>query len=113
MTVPLRSELPLSKDNAKRGPDFHDRSLSPSRRRRRRDTCAFGLAINGSGLFRRGFGFVGVDQAIAVAVDAVEVGLGAEELAARNVAVAVAVHLAEPQRTPRRDVRADGIEIVL
>ena len=43
-------------------------------------------------------GFVDVDQAVAVGVEATKVLRRAQELAARNVAVAVAVHLAEPQR---------------
>ena len=44
----------------------------------------------------RGGGLVGVDQAVVVAVEAVELRAGAEELAAGDVAVAVAVHPAEP-----------------
>src|SRR5262249_29095802 len=43
-------------------------------------------------------GLLGADEAVAVGVDLLEVLVGAEELLARDVAVAVAVHLPEPQR---------------
>ena len=49
---------------------------------------------------------MGIDQAVAVAVEALERGAGAEELAAGDVAVAVAIHLAEPERPGGRRPRA-------
>ena len=44
-------------------------------------------------------GFFDADQPVAVGVDRPELLVGADELLARNVAVAVAVHLLEPQRS--------------
>src|SRR5262249_38205588 len=41
---------------------------------------------------------LGTDQAVAIRVDAFELLVGAQELATRQVAVAVRVHLAEPER---------------
>src|SRR5262249_16800292 len=42
------------------------------------------------------------DKSVAGEVEALEVVVGAEELAARHVAVAVAVHVAEPERAAGR-----------
>src|SRR5262245_45375339 len=47
-------------------------------------------------------GLLGADQAVAVRVDLLEHLVGAQPLGARDVAVAVAVHLAEPQRPLRQ-----------
>src|SRR5689334_5096665 len=46
--------------------------------------------------------FLGANEAVTIGVDAVEVGACAQEIAERHVANAVAVHLAEPQRTNHR-----------
>src|SRR5947209_8334726 len=43
-------------------------------------------------------GFLDTDQAVVIRVDAVELLVGAEEFLARHVAVAVEVHLTEPER---------------
>src|SRR2546423_935821 len=48
-----------------------------------------------------GFRLRGRNQAIAVRVDPPKLLTGAEELPTRHVAVAVEIHLAEPQRSPR------------
>src|SRR5260370_41918701 len=59
-----------------------------------------------------GLGLVGPEEAVAVEVEAVELGASPEELAARDVAVAVAIHPAKPgwalggPRGRRRDDRA-------
>src|SRR5262245_57341435 len=45
-------------------------------------------------------GFLQADQPVAVRVDLAELFVGAQELPARHVAVAVAVHLVEPRRPP-------------
>src|SRR5262249_34603364 len=42
-------------------------------------------------------GLLDADESVAVGVDAAKLRVGAEELAARNIAVVVAVHLAEPK----------------
>src|SRR5438128_2688054 len=60
-------------------------------------------------------GFLHTDQAVVVRVDAVELLVGAEKLPARHVAVAVEVHLAEPERArcdigPVCLIHAIGIE---
>src|SRR4051794_17292957 len=56
----------------------------------------------GLGLRRHGGAcLVGVDQAVLVAVEAVELVARAQELAAGDVAVVVAVHLLKPVRTDR------------
>src|SRR5262245_37885816 len=49
-------------------------------------------------------GLLQADEAVAVGVDLLELLVGAQKLPPRHVAVAVAVHLAEPQR-PRRPRR--------
>ena len=51
---------------------------------------------------RRGRCLVGVDQAVVVAVEAVELVARAQELTAGDVAVVVAVHLLKPVRAGRR-----------
>src|SRR5215475_12194707 len=53
-------------------------------------------------LFVEGFGFLDGDEPIAVGVDSLELLVRAEELAARHIAIAVAIHLHEPRRTTRR-----------
>src|SRR5262249_15326345 len=59
------------------------------------------LAVPGVGLLR----LLGADEAVAVGVDLLEVLHAAQPLAARHVAVAVAVHLAEPHRPAPRVAR--------
>src|SRR5262249_10857785 len=66
------------------------------RRRGVRSLSPAGLALLAEPLVRT-LRLVGVDQAVAVGVDALEVLGGAQELAG-DVAVAVAVHLLKPER---------------
>src|SRR5437899_9562653 len=46
-------------------------------------------------------GLLSADEAVAVGVDAAELLARAEKFAARHVAIAVSVHLAEPERPGR------------
>src|SRR5437773_12064913 len=56
----------------------------------------------------RPFRLFHANQAVAVRVQELEIRRGAEELAAGHVAVAVAVHVPEPQRPARRNLDAGG-----
>src|SRR3954468_18723766 len=61
-----------------------------------------------------GFGFRQADQAVAIGVDLLEQLLAEQEFLAGDVAVAVAVHLAEPERARlgrlRRDLGAAAVQ---
>src|SRR5262245_37707104 len=76
-----------------------DTTSGPERLLRR---LLLGLLVH-LGVDRRGL--VGTDVAVAVLVDLLEVFQRAQPLAGRHVAVAVGVHLAEPQRPGGRATR--------
>src|SRR5262245_55916051 len=68
-----------------------------------------GRSLPGGALaFVVGLGLLDADQPVAVGVDLPELLVGAQELLARHVAVAVAVHLLEPQR-PAGQCRPAGL----
>src|SRR5262245_46677924 len=47
------------------------------------------------------FCFREADEAVAIGIDAIELLAGAQEFATRHVAVAITIHLAEPERSGR------------
>src|SRR5262249_31350650 len=80
-------------------------AFAPTHRSTRRLEVGFRLSLL---LARPGLvalGFLDADQAVAVRVDLAEQLFAEQELLARDVAVAVAVHLAEPQRATHRWLR--------
>src|SRR5579884_1747677 len=92
---------PASASGGRKAPDgVVSGALRPPLAKSRKRTAASRLAA--AHLAVVGLGLLGADQAVAVGVDGAELLVGAEELAARHVAVAVGVHLAEPQRPALR-----------
>src|SRR2546430_499287 len=94
LVIPDRSTLPRYKTSS--GGTATEKSGRHLQAGRNRRSSSLALAT-----FLGKFGLLAADEAVAVEVEFLEIFRGAQKLGARDVAVAVTVHLAEPQRAAR------------